>query len=194
MYTRKSIWVPMLTFLAGAILVANPILADQSIEVPYAAQDVYSIDYGPATQWTDEQGVWHVRGAIYSTHVTGSAGGLPVSGVGVGSLDLNLNLQTGYGDNLVTATYDMTWGDWAGTFQGELHTTYSAGQWIAEWNLPHGTADFAGVKARGTAWGMLGGTTSEAEGVLHLPHGMPDGAPLDGTEPVSWGAIKAVYK
>jgi hypothetical protein len=155
------------------------------------------MDFSSATVWIDDQGIQHVRGAIYHEEFIGEAGGIPATGSAVGVFDWNLDLQTYNGDAQAQTVYQTTWGNLAGTFEGIADVTVTAGVYTGTWNWSRGSGDLAGMHERGTITGDLASFSAVVEGVIHLPHGeggLPSGSPLRGGEPSTWGAIKAAYE
>jgi hypothetical protein len=169
----------------------------KSIEVPKHGQTTAVFDFGPATIWVDEQGVQHVRGALYYEEFVGEAGGFPYTGAAVGVFNWNLDLQTYNGDGQARTTYTSHWGNLSGTTEGNVDLIITAGVFEGTWNWSQCTGDFEGMHMRGTIVGDLASAIGIVDGIIHIPSGeggLPSGSPVNDGEPSTWGAVKATYR
>lgn len=94
----------------------------------------------PTREWTDEDGVWHVRGSVAFVDFEGD-----LVGPGIAVVNLNLDRATGNGDESGYLTAELTWGELSGTFAGRFSLTYTG--WVGVGHgVYHGTGGFAGMK------------------------------------------------
>jgi len=96
---------------------------------------------GPAERtWIDEEGIVHRRGLPAEYVVSGD-----LAGTGTGLANLNLDPMTGNGDETGQASFELTWGELSGTFEGRWSTTFTGFVGVGSGVL-HGGGDFEGMK------------------------------------------------
>ena len=161
----------VLLFAVSALAAGGAWVQSATIPISGVSTTMETID--PGQQWTDDDGVLHIRGMITRGMVTAQdENGVPYTGIGLQSFTINIDLATGNGD-LNGRRYDTeyTYGDLRGPFEGRIVATYTAWNATGQLNY-HGSGDFEGWKFRGTytnTWGS--GEPSPFEGILHNPHG-----------------------
>ena len=91
-------------------------------------------------EWTDEDGIWHLRGKVSNWIHEGD-----LEGPGVGVINLNFDYATGNGDESGYSSSFVTWEGLSGTFEGTWNLIYT--DWVGVGNAVYrGTGDFAGMK------------------------------------------------
>lgn len=103
---------------------------------------IYVIPSGlsPVREWTEDDGIWHVRGEVANYIHEGD-----IEGTGVGVVNLNLDFATGNGDESGYSISVMNWDELSGTFDGSFKVIYTG--WVGVgYGVYHGTGDFAGTK------------------------------------------------
>lgn len=164
----------LLTGLAIVIGLVSAIAVVWAGSVQIPIQGVaYPVTIDPGRQWTDEDGVLHIRGIVQTQYSEGQdENGIPFVMNGELVANLNLDLATGNGDATFHITYhEVTYGDLHGSFEGTGRATYTGFVAQGEWNNPQGGGDFAGWHSRGTYTRTFGAEQSQWEGILHNPHG-----------------------
>jgi hypothetical protein len=168
----------------------------KSLEVPFSIDTTVELDLSQATIWVDDQGIQHVRGAMYYETIVGEAGGVPIGGMNIGEMNWNIDTVTGDGDAHAFSTFEGTWGNLVGTFSGVGDFDINAGIYDATFTW-HGGGDFASMRVIGSATGVFGAPQNHSDGIVHLPHGeggLPSGSPLNLDASATWGKIKAAYE
>lgn len=119
--------------------------------------------------WIDDEGILHYRGLPADLLLLDG----PLEGTGNAVVNLNIDLLTGNGDESGAVTYQVTWGDLSGTFEGRFSTTYTGGVGTGH-GVYHGTGDLAGMKLMvDISIVAVGDPPFEAayEGIILDPHG-----------------------
>ena len=122
----------------------------------------------PLRDWIDDDGIWHVRGAVADYEFVGD-----LTGDGIGVVNINLHPITGNGEESGCSISELTLGDVSGTFEGRFSVKYTG--WVGIGNgVYHGTGGFAGMKLMQDFTIDL--TTGEPyavnfEGIILDPHG-----------------------
>lgn len=168
-----------------------------SLEVPFSINTTVELDLSQATIWVDDEGIQHVRGAVYYEVIGGEAGGFPIGGNNVGQMNWNIDPVTGDGDAHAFSTLEGFWGNLIGTFSGVGDFLIAGGIYEATFTWSHGGGDFAGMRVVGSATGVFGATQNHSEGIVHLPQGegrLPSGSPVNLDANATWGAIKSAYE
>jgi len=133
--------------LAGVVLLAAVLIITGIAWGKATKSDVTGItlvtpreEHEPLREWIDDDGIWHVRGEVADYEFLGD-----LEGIGVGVVNINLDLLTGNGDESGYSTSELTWGELSGTFEGRFSVTYT--EWVGVGHgVYHGTGDFAGMK------------------------------------------------
>ncbi len=158
-----------MNFLVGMTLIAAMLLvtgiawgAATVVEVSGEQFTVGIID--PGTEWTDDEGITHVRGLILEVSFTGDIVGTVIQG-------LNYNMDAfGNGDLHGTADFVGTvFGEEAvltGRFSGDI----SGGVYSGD-SIGHGTIGGARAHSRLTTIGVLGSGFGIYTGTIQFPHG-----------------------
>lgn len=120
----------------------------------------------PERQWVDDEGVTHTRGGPFEMFSTG--GDVHSTGMAVGNSNLDAD---GNGDIRGTTTWDLTWGDLHGTFEGRYSGTVT--NWVADaTGVYQGTGgDFVGMKLIITFDFDYATFTGSYQGIILDPHG-----------------------
>lgn len=148
----------------------------------------------PGVQWTDDDGVTHIRGMVrIGDEVGQDADGIPVTGATTYVVNMNIDMATGDGDYSSKAFGETTYGDLTGSMRGSLRATITAFVYDGTYNYPKGYGDFAGWKHRGTFTTILGIDPVYWEGVLHVPGG-GDGDKAAATEAETWSKVKDLFR
>ena len=94
----------------------------------------------PLKEWTDDYGIWHIRGKVSNWVHEGD-----LEGPGVGVINLNFDYATGNGDESGYSSSFVTWEGLSGTFEGTWNLIYT--DWVGIGHAVYlGTGDFAGMK------------------------------------------------
>jgi hypothetical protein len=168
--TRTKILVGVV--MLAAVLLITGIVWAKATKTPISGILTVQISGPPARHWVDDEGIEHYRGlpGLY-TFTSG-----PLTGTGSAVVNTNIDLLTGNGDESGAATFDVTWGELSGTFEGRLNATYTA--WLSTGTaVYHGSGDFEGMKIMmsynldptgsppGTPW------PADYEAIVLDPHG-----------------------
>jgi hypothetical protein len=94
----------------------------------------------PLRDWADDDGIWHVRGAVADYEFLGD-----LTGDGIGVVNINLHSITGNGEESGCSILELTLGDVSGTFEGHFSVKYTGWVGIGS-GVYHGTGGFAGMK------------------------------------------------
>jgi len=90
--------------------------------------------------WTDDDGIWHLRGKVSNWVYEGD-----LEGPGVGVINLNFDYATGNGDESGYSSSFLTWQGLSGAFEGTWNLIYT--NWVGVGHAVYlGTGDFAGMK------------------------------------------------
>ena len=113
--SSKSIPILTLALLAGVVLMTG---------IAWAKSTEYSVNceftYGStsmAKNWTDDEGVQHLRGIVYLLNSDPNSGNIKINIAGVCNHNREM-VVTGDGDFWGHDHAVVTWGDLTGTFQG----------------------------------------------------------------------------
>ena len=147
------------------LLVAGIVWAKAATETPVAGQWINFVHGDPARAWIDEDGISHIRGQPYWVEVIGD-----LEGEAISVCYLNLDLATGNGDGGGTVTYNVSWGELSGSFEGRFIVTLTD-WWAAGHGVAHGTGDFEGMKLMITLEGNFFWPWRDWEGIILDPHG-----------------------
>ena len=181
----------------GALLVAlgaGSTVRAQTVFIPLAGEGpVVTVE--PGFEWTDDDGVTHIRGRIYvGAEVAQDADGVPLTQSTVYVANLNLNFDTGDGDYQAKAVGDpTTYGDLTGSLVGNLDATISGFVLSGTYNYSRGFGDFAGWKHRGTWTSVVGSEWVTFEGYLQIPGG-GGGDKAAATESTTLSAVKDLFR
>jgi hypothetical protein len=167
-------------------LVAGSARADTPI-IPFSGTvETFTID--PGVQWTDEDGVTHIRGMVQTGALVGEdENGLPLVASTVYVTNINIDAD-GNGDCSSKQFWDGTYDDLTGTFRGNAVATITDFFFEGTWNYPRGTGDFARWHSRGTWSTIFNSGVIVYDGYFQIP-GDKSGA----TEARTWSAVKALY-
>jgi hypothetical protein len=163
MLHRKTNFLVSMTLTAAMLLVPGTALgAATVVEVSGEQFTVGILD--PGTEWTDDEGITHVRGLILDVSFTGDIAG-SVTQV------LNYNMDaSGNGDLYGSAEFEGTvFGEEAvltGRFSGDI----SGGVYSGD-SIGHGTIGGALAHSRLTTTGVLGSGYGTYTGTIQFPHG-----------------------
>ena len=155
-----------LAMLAGVVLITTIVWA-KATESPVEG-DVTITGLGSAVmEWTDEDGIEHVRGLPFSHDVTGDT-----IGSGTGVINWNFDPATGDGDEFGTLMSTKTWpaGGLSGTFQGRFSNTITGLSLLGHTTV-HGGGGFEGMKMILTLSGTFGSGVRHYDGIILDPHG-----------------------
>jgi len=125
--------------LLVAVLLITGIVWAKATETPVIGTRTVT-PLSPGRQWTDDDGIWHIRGASGVVDYSGD-----LVGTGTYKVNLNLDMFTGNGDENGYSVSQLTWGGLSGTFEGSFSVTYTGFVGIGH-GVYHGTGDFAGMK------------------------------------------------
>ena len=176
--------------MAGLVFIAGATWAG-TIEIPFSGTDTLTpID--PGVVWTDEDGVTHYRGAVYTSVLAGQDNnGVPVSGSNTYTVNINIDMATGDGDFNARAISEVTYGVLVGTWEGRIVATYSGFVANGTYNYPRGDGDFEGWHQRGVLTGFFGVADVQWEGIIQIPGG---GNKAAASESKIWSDVKALYR
>jgi hypothetical protein len=166
-----------------------------TIEIPIFGTQTATETIDPGKEWTDEDGVLHVRGLVMTVVAEGQdMEGIQLVGTANWTANYNIDLATGDGDYVALGTEEMVYGDLTGTW-GNGHCSATISGFIIDgtWNFVRCSGDFAGWHTRGTWTGMFPGPTTQWEGVIQIP----GGSGADKSEPSesgTWSSVKALYR
>jgi hypothetical protein len=159
--------------LAGVVLLAGVMLITaivwaKATKTPIAGR-IQVIPGGPEDAeryWVDDEGIVHYRGLPASLFTLDG----PLEGTGTAVVNVNYDPVTGNGDESGTITFELTWGELSGTFEGRFSATYT--NWVSNSSaVYHGTGDFEGMKMMADATMSLLDFVSAYEGIILDPHG-----------------------
>lgn len=160
--------------LAVLLLLAAPAVLGEATKTTFMGIETPVFTGEPDRQWVDEDGVLHIRGLPVETIFQGT----PFNFINRVTIDLNLDLATGDGDGTGAFTFDVTWGELRGTFQGIATLTLSRepGRELLVSYVGHGAGDFEGMKIMGngaptTPGQPFGQVVLMHEGIVLSPHG-----------------------
>ncbi len=177
--------------MVSLMLLAGSVWAG-TIVIPLTGLNDGTVLVDPGRQWTDDDGIIHVRGMVRTYDVQGQdADGVPFSGVGEQVLSYNLDPMTGSGDLMSHEYGTVAYGDLEGNLFGIGSGTIAGFLTAGTFNYPHCTGDFAGWHYRGTWTGAIGVPTVQWEGYFHIPGGRNKAAAVEAN---TWGAVKALYR
>lgn len=156
--------------LAGVVLLAGVLLITgiawaKATKTPIEGHMLVIPGTQPEKYWVDDEGIAHYRGLTADLVFLDG----PVEGTGIAVVNLNLD-QFGNGDESGALTFEVTWGELSGTFEGRFSATWTGG--VSNSNtVCHGTGGFEGMKMMTHAT-MPGSTLVSAyEGIMLDPHG-----------------------
>ncbi|MBW8040348.1 MAG: hypothetical protein FVQ85_10145 [Planctomycetes bacterium] len=165
MSKRKIKTIACLTLLVGVVLITSIVWA-KATESPVEGDVTITGFIGsPVMEWTDEDGIQHVRGQSFSHDVTGDT-----VGSGTGVINWNLNPATGDGDEFGTLASNKTWGEISGTFQGRFSNTITGWSVLGHTTV-HGGGGFEGMKMILTLSGTFGSGVRHYDGIILDPQG-----------------------
>jgi hypothetical protein len=116
--------------------------------------------------WVDDEGIVHYRGLTADLLLLDG----PLEGTGTAVVNINLDPATGNGDESGAVTYQVTWGELSGTFEGRFSATYTGGFSYSS-HVYHGTGDFEGMKMMIDATMSFADFKAAYEGIILDPHG-----------------------
>lgn len=182
------------TALIVGVLVAGGNVWAQSIVIPVEGTSTMTTT-DPGVQWTDADGITHIRGMIrIGPEVGQDADGTPISAETVYFANINIDMATGNGDYVSKALGEnIIYGDLNGTFRGGLEATITAFVFTGTYNYPKGYGDLAGWKHRGTWTSVMGTDFVNWEGFLHIP-GEGGGDKAAAFETFTLSAVKSLYR
>ncbi len=133
--------------LAGVVLLTIVLLITgiawgKATKTPISGTLTVQMAGPPMRYWVDEQGIAHYRGlpSVYD-FISGD-----LDGTGSSVVNVDVDLATGNGHESGAATYNVTWGELSGDFEGRLTGTYTAGICTGT-AVYHGiSGDFVGMK------------------------------------------------
>jgi len=176
----------------GILLVAGTSLA-QTRFVPMNGQDATTI-IDPGVSWTDDDGVTHIRGMKATSVLTGDdVDGIPITGAGDYTVDVDLNYTTGDGEMVAAGMLAMSYGDLVGSWKIRFTTTITGFIHDGIFKAPRGFGDFRRWHLRGTWTGTYSSDDPHLfEGIFQIPghHGDKAGA----VELKSLSAVKNLYQ
>jgi hypothetical protein len=149
----------LLARIAGGKATKTPVLATKYVTPS-------GLD--PTREWTDEDGIWHVRGSVACVDFEGD-----LHGLGRAVVNLNFDMSTGNGDESGYCTAELTWGELSGTFEGHFSVTYTGFVGVGH-GVYHGSGEFAGMKFMEDVIVILAETPPYvvySEGIILDPHG-----------------------
>ena len=155
-----------LVLLAAVLLITGIVWAKATKTQVTGTAEVYPQGI-VEREWTDDDGIWHLRGASSKLVFSGD-----LVGEGSAVINLNLDMLTGNGDESGHSISELTWGGLSGTFEGSFSVTYTGGVGDGH-GVYHGTGDFAGMKLMEDFIVILAGTqiVVYSEGIILDPHG-----------------------
>jgi hypothetical protein len=164
---RRVIWV---AFAIAAVLAAGAIPVTAKVtKNDYTGIATLTEVTGPEKQWIDEAGILHIRGLRQAKTVAGGMVGTMVIMVNIDVDAVTLN-----GVAWGKWTYDVTFGDQHGTFEGTWHGTYTGPDAFFEgWGICHGIGDTRPITGRGYLYDLVPGDHNfmVVEGSFLDPHG-----------------------
>jgi len=167
----KSIPILTLALLAGVVLMTGIVWA-KSTEYSVNCEFTYG-STSMAKNWTDDEGVQHLRGIVYLLNSDPNSGNIKIDIAGVCNHNREM-VVTGDGDFWGHDVAQVTWGDLTGTFQGihgGIRVNFTEASSIHVYEGVDG--DLVGWKLRlnGT-WNMDPDVKAGAlEGILQNPYG-----------------------
>lgn len=164
----------------GILLVAGTSLA-RSRFIPMSGQDATTI-IDPGVVWTDDDGVTHIRGMKATSIMTGEdIDGVPITGAGDYTVDVDLNYTTGDGEMTAKGMLAMGYGDRVGSWKIRFNTTITGFVHDGTFKAPRGFGDFRRWHLRGTWTGVYSsGEPHLFDGVFHIPgHHGDKAAPVE---------------
>ena len=191
--SRRKFDRVVLAFTIGLVLGAGTTWAG-TIEIPvFGTQTATTID--PGKQWTDEEGVFHIRGLENIVEAEGQdMEGVPVVSTAHYEININIDLATGDGDFISRGTQEMTYGDLIGVWEGgNANATISGFVYDGTFNWPRGSGDFDGWHMRGIWTGFFTEGESHWDGVFQIPGG-GGGDKAAAYESETWSSVKALYR
>jgi hypothetical protein len=138
---RRKVIIAAIAVLTAGLLLTGIAWAKATKTPVTATKLVTPSGLTPTRDWTDEDGIWHVRGSVaYVDYVEGD-----LHGSGRAVVNLNFDMSTGNGDESGYSTAELTWGELSGTFEGRFSVTYTGFVGVGR-GVYHGSEDFAGMK------------------------------------------------
>ena len=140
MRTAKTKILVAVVLLITVMLITGIVWAKATMTTVTGTFSVTPSEQEPLKEWTDDDGVWHVRGRVANFIHEGD-----LEGTGIGIVNINLDFSTGNGNETGYATSVVTWKGLSGTFEGSFNVIYT--NWVGVGHgVYHGTEDFAGMK------------------------------------------------
>jgi len=140
MKTTKTKILAGVVLLAAVLIIAGIVWAKATMTAVTGTTYVTPSEQEPLKEWTDDDGIWHVRGEVANYVYEGD-----LEGTGIGIVNINLDFATGNGDESGYSTSVMTWKGLNGTFEGSFYVIYTG--WVGVGHgVYYGTDDFAGMK------------------------------------------------
>jgi hypothetical protein len=180
---KKLTILTLTALLAGAVFGAGGAWA-QATFTPVSGEWAYAYA-DPGTQWTDDEGILHVRDAILVWTMLG--GDLEIVGYSYSIVNINID-PAGNGDGHSFGHFEVSFDGLVGVFEGHDSGPYTGGVYTGE-HVHHGSGDFAGMRSRGTTLLVHGSGYMSYEDVIQDPHGGKSAG-----EPSSWSSVKALYR
>jgi len=182
----------IMVLVLGIVLIAGAGQA-QTQFIPMSGEDATTIT-DPGTIWTDDDGVTHVRGMKAISVLTGEdVDGVPITGAGDYTVDVDLNFITGDGEFTASGMLAMSYGDRVGSWKIRFNTNITGFVHDGTFKAPRGFGDFRRWHLRGTWTGIYGaGEPHVFDGVFQIPGHHGDKAAA--VELKSLSAVKSLYQ
>ena len=175
----KKVLIPVIALLV--LFAVTPVMAAPATKTPFTAEaSIVGGNISPGIEWTTDDGIYHIKGAISSGTFT-TISGPDISGTVRLVTSLYIDTTTGLGEchNKIVMTVEGV-----GTFEGSQNGTHmiipipdppyikdvTSGSFVL-----HGTGEFKGLKMMGSYEGEeIGGLIELAsEGIILSPKGVP---------------------
>jgi hypothetical protein len=185
--TRSAITVIVMVL---ALVVAASIATAGTMLIPVSGEEHLTI-VDPGVQWTDDDGITHMRGLTYESVLSGhDADGVPIAGTGTYVLNVNVDLSTGDGEVQATGISEQQYGDLSGGWRANFTATITGFVYDGMANCPRGSGDFTGWHFRATWPGLFGAGVTYYDGEIQIP----GGEKAITTESESWSSVRALYR
>lgn len=152
--------------LLASVLLVGGIVWAEATKTPVEGTHSVEVVGAAERHWVDDEGIEHYRGLPMQFHYpTGD-----LEGTGWGEININLD-PMGNGDESGSGTWDLTWGDLSGTFEGRFTATVTYGVSNGSVVLQGTSGDFVGMKVIVTTQTYYGTFTGNYQGIILDPQG-----------------------